>query len=43
MQMFCAEAQDLLQEIEQSALVLEATPRDATTIDTVFRAFHTLK
>ena len=43
MQMFCAEAQDLLQEIEQSALVLESTPRDAATIDTVFRAFHTLK
>ncbi|NDC62694.1 MAG: chemotaxis protein CheA [Planctomycetia bacterium] len=43
LQMFCSEAQDLLQEIEQSALVLETTPRDAATIDTVFRAFHTLK
>lgn len=43
LQLFCAEAQDLLQDIEQGVLVLESNPRDSTTIDTVFRAFHTFK
>ena len=43
MQLFCAEAQDLLQDIEQGVLVLEANPRDDTTINTLFRAFHTFK
>ena len=42
-QLFCAEAQDLLQDIEQGVLVLEANPSDATTINTLFRAFHTFK
>ena len=43
MQLFCAEAQDLLQDIEQGVLVLETNPSDATTINTLFRAFHTFK
>jgi two-component system chemotaxis sensor kinase CheA len=42
-QLFCAEAQDLLQDIEQGVLVLETNPGDATTINTLFRAFHTFK
>jgi len=42
-QMFCAEAQDLLQDIEQGVLVLEKNPSDKTELDTVFRAFHTFK
>ncbi|MEI6037332.1 MAG: chemotaxis protein CheA [Planctomycetota bacterium] len=41
--LFCAEAQDLLQDIEQGVLVLEENPNEPTTIDTVFRAFHTFK
>jgi two-component system chemotaxis sensor kinase CheA len=43
MQLFCEEGRDLLQEIEQGVLVLERTPHDAATIDTVFRVFHTFK
>jgi two-component system chemotaxis sensor kinase CheA len=43
LQLFCAEAQDLLQDIEQGVLVLESNPKDSATIDTVFRAFHTFK
>ena len=43
MQLFCAEAQDLLQDIEQGVLVLETNPRDEATINTLFRAFHTFK
>ncbi|MFM7136228.1 MAG: chemotaxis protein CheA [Planctomycetota bacterium] len=43
MQLFCAEAQDLLQDIERAVLVLETNPSDAATIDTLFRAFHTFK
>jgi len=43
MQLFCAEAQDLLQDIEQGVLVLETNPRDDATINTLFRAFHTFK
>jgi two-component system chemotaxis sensor kinase CheA len=42
-QMFCAEAHDFLQEIEQAALVLETSPDDAERINKLFRAFHTLK
>jgi two-component system chemotaxis sensor kinase CheA len=42
-QMFCAEAQDLLQDIEQGVLTLESNAQDQSTIDTVFRAFHTFK
>ena len=42
-QLFCAEAQDLLQDIEQGVLVLETDPSNATTINTLFRAFHTFK
>ncbi len=41
--LFCSSAQDLLQDIEQGVLVLEENPNEPTTIDTVFRAFHTFK
>ena len=34
---------ELLQGIEQGVLVLEENPADATTIDSIFRAFHTFK
>lgn len=40
---FHGESQELLQNIEQGVLVLEEKPADAETINTVFRAFHTLK
>ncbi len=43
MRLFCAEAAELLQDIEQGVLVLETAPTDAETLATVFRAFHTLK
>jgi two-component system chemotaxis sensor kinase CheA len=41
--LFCAESQDLLQEMEQGVLTLERNPADAASIDTVFRVFHTFK
>src|SRR4029450_166731 len=40
---FHGEAQELLQNIEQGVLVLEENPADADTINSIFRAFHTLK
>ena len=43
MRLFCAESQDLLQDIEQGVLVLEERPNDGDTLATVFRAFHTFK
>ena len=43
LQLFCAEAHDLLHEIEQGLLVLDANPTDAATLDALFRAFHTFK
>jgi HPt (histidine-containing phosphotransfer) domain-containing protein len=43
MRLFCAEAEDLLRDIEQGVLTLEDAPGDADTLATVFRAFHTLK
>lgn len=43
MRLFCAEAEDLLRDIEQGVLRLEATPDDPDTLATVFRAFHTFK
>jgi two-component system chemotaxis sensor kinase CheA len=42
-ELFCAESQDLLQEVEQGVLVLERNPADAPSIDVVFRVFHTFK
>ena len=42
-ELFCAESQDLLQEVEQGVLVLERNPADAASIDVVFRVFHTFK
>jgi two-component system chemotaxis sensor kinase CheA len=41
--LFCAESQDLLRDIEQGVLVLEANPEAPDTLATVFRAFHTFK
>ena len=43
MRLFCAEAEDLLRDIEQGVLTLENTPDDTDTLATVFRAFHTFK
>jgi two-component system, chemotaxis family, sensor kinase CheA len=43
MRLFCAEAEDLLRDIEQGVLTLEDAPGDADTLATVFRAFHTFK
>jgi two-component system chemotaxis sensor kinase CheA len=43
MRLFCSEALELLQEIEQGVLVLETSPAEADTLATVFRAFHTVK
>ncbi len=43
MRMFCAEAEELLAEIEAGVLVLEQSPADEATLATVFRGFHTLK
>ncbi len=42
-ELFCAESQDLLQEVEHGVLTLERNPADAASIDTVFRVFHTFK
>jgi two-component system chemotaxis sensor kinase CheA len=43
MRLFCAEAEELLGDIEQAALGLESQPDDAETLATAFRGFHTLK
>jgi two-component system chemotaxis sensor kinase CheA len=43
MRLFCAEAEELLGEIERAALVLESQPDDSETLATAFRGFHTLK
>ncbi len=43
MRLFCAEAEELLAEIEQASLSLETAPDDAETLATLFRGFHTLK
>lgn len=43
MRLFCAEAEELLGDIEQAALVLESQPDDSETLATAFRGFHTLK
>jgi len=40
---FHAESLELLQGIEQGVLVLETTPADTETINSIFRAFHTFK
>ncbi|MGI9176573.1 MAG: chemotaxis protein CheA [Pirellulales bacterium] len=42
-ELFCAESQDLLQEVEQGVLALERNPADSASIDVVFRVFHTFK
>jgi len=40
---FHSESLELLQNIEQGLLVLEEKPKDSTTINSIFRAFHTFK
>lgn len=40
---FLAEAEELLEQIDDNLLMLEKTPQDAAAIDSLFRAFHTLK
>jgi len=40
---FAQEAQELLTEMEDSLLILEDTPDDSETINSVFRAMHTIK
>ena len=40
---FLAEAEENLAELEDALLSLEATPGHAETLNTVFRAAHTLK
>ena len=42
-QVFLQEAQDLLEQLEQSLLDLEHAPGDGELIDNVFRALHTIK
>ena len=41
--LFCTEAEELLADIEHSAIVLETEADDAETLATLFRSFHTLK
>jgi two-component system chemotaxis sensor kinase CheA len=40
---FASEAREHLENIEQGILVLEDNPQDATTLSSIFRAFHTFK
>ncbi len=40
---FINESQEHLQNIENGVLVLEEHPSDATTLNSIFRAFHTFK
>ncbi len=40
---FAQEAEELLTEMEDSLLILEDTPDDSETINSVFRAMHTIK
>jgi two-component system chemotaxis sensor kinase CheA len=42
-QVFLQEAQELLEQLEQSLLDLERTPDDTELIDKAFRALHTIK
>lgn len=42
-QIFLQEAQELLEQLEQSLLDLEHTPADGELIDNAFRALHTIK
>ncbi len=43
LQVFTQEAQELLEEMERSLLILEDTPDDTEVIYSVFRAMHTIK
>jgi two-component system chemotaxis sensor kinase CheA len=42
-QVFLQEAQDLLEQLEQTLLDLERTPADSDLLNTAFRAMHTIK
>ncbi|YCH21778.1 chemotaxis protein CheA [Pseudomonas sp. D1-3] len=43
LQVFIAESQELLQQMEEALLQLENDPDDADTINAIFRAAHTIK
>lgn len=43
LQEFLNESQEHLQNIENGVLVLEENPKDADTLNSIFRAFHTFK
>lgn len=43
LQIFIAESQELLQQMEEALLQLENSPGDADTINAIFRAAHTIK
>ena len=43
LQQFLIESREFVTQASDGLLVLEKTPHDAATLDTVFRAFHTLK
>ena len=40
---FLAEAGDLLEDVDRRLVELEARPRDADLLNTIFRGFHTIK
>jgi two-component system chemotaxis sensor kinase CheA len=43
LQQFLIESREFVEQAGDGLLLLEKTPRNAETLDTVFRAFHTLK
>ena len=43
LKIFAQEAQELLSSIEEALLILESTPERFETINSLFRAMHTLK
>jgi two-component system, chemotaxis family, sensor kinase CheA len=40
---YAQEAEELLREIEETVLLIEETPDDAEAVNSLFRAFHTIK
>ncbi|SEI76313.1 two-component system, chemotaxis family, sensor kinase CheA [Allopseudospirillum japonicum] len=42
-QTFADEVDELLQQMEEALLVLESAPQDQETLNSVFRAMHTIK
>ena len=43
LQTFIAEGRELLEQMEEALLRVEQSPRDADTINAIFRAAHTIK